>query len=56
MIRPLEEVNVMKKMLLVYILLISAFALYVLRFEYTSQVNSSWEDRGCAVISERRIS
>ncbi|WP_339283962.1 substrate-binding domain-containing protein [Paenibacillus sp. FSL R5-0486] len=36
----------MKKMLLVYILLISAFALYVLRFEYTSQVNSSWEDRG----------
>lgn len=32
--------------MLVYILLISAFALYVLRFEYTSQVNSSWEDRG----------
>ncbi|WP_128103192.1 substrate-binding domain-containing protein [Paenibacillus sp. DCT19] len=36
----------MKKMLLVYILLIAAFALYVLRFEYTSQANSSWENRG----------
>ena len=36
----------MKKMLLIYIVLIAAFALYVLRFEYTSQVNSSWENRG----------
>jgi ribose transport system substrate-binding protein len=36
----------MKKLLLVYILLISAFVLYVFRFEYAGQVNGTWEDRG----------
>lgn len=44
--RLLEDVNGMKKMMFVYILLISAFVLYVLRFEYTNQANRSWEDRG----------
>ncbi|WP_127538703.1 substrate-binding domain-containing protein [Paenibacillus illinoisensis] len=36
----------MKKTLLVYILLISAFALYVLRYEYSSEANGSWEAKG----------
>ncbi|WP_258296163.1 substrate-binding domain-containing protein [Paenibacillus peoriae] len=36
----------MKKTLLVYMLLIAAFALYVFRYEQTGPLNGTWEDKG----------
>lgn len=36
----------MKKTLLVYILLIAAFALYVFRYEQSERLNGAWEEKG----------